>query len=190
MLVSYVPALPLGMEAKEECFEFRSFYRFVERALLRRLNRSTRSGIHFLRVRRVSDSEASLNERIKGMVYSLDLRDPDVRAALEARKTSLGARPIDDLDFVQNEMVRFIAGHPGFQAASWVDKSEMKLYLELPPLSRRGFRPQDVVSAVFGLENSSARLIRERLVFGSHPVYKVDRISKKQKRRRPWLISA
>jgi radical SAM family uncharacterized protein/radical SAM-linked protein len=165
MLVSYAPALPLGMEAKEECFEFRSFYRFVETALLRRLNRSTRSGIRFLRVRRVSDSEASLNERIKAMVYSLDLKEPDVRAALKARKTSPGARPIDDLDFIQNEMARFIAGHPGFQAASWVDKSEMKLYLELPPLSRPGLRPQDVVSAVFGLENASVRLTRERLVF-------------------------
>jgi len=165
MLVSYAPALPLGMEAKEECFEFRSFYRFVETALLRRLNRSTRSGIRFLRVRRVSDSEASLNDRIKAMVYSLDLKDPDVRAALKARNTSPGARPIDDLDFIQNEMARFIAGHPGFQAASWVDKSEMKLYLELPPLSRPGLRPQDVVSAVFGLENASVRLTRERLVF-------------------------
>ncbi len=167
MLVSYVPALPLGMEAKEECFEFRSFYRFDERALLRRLNRSTRSGIRFLRIRRVSDSEASLNERIKGMVYSLDLKNPDVLAALEARKPSLGARPVDDIEFIQNEMIRFVDGHPGFQLATWVDKSEMKLYLEFPPLSRRGLRPQDVVSAVFGLENASVRLTRERLVMES-----------------------
>jgi len=41
----------------------------------------------------------------------------------------------------------------------------MRLYLELPSLSRRGLRPQDVVSAVFGLENPSVRLTRERLVF-------------------------
>jgi len=166
MLVSYAPALPLGMEAKEECFEFRSFYRFDERALLRRLNRSARSGIRFLRVRRVGDSEASLNERIKEMVYSLDLRDEDVSAALEARKTSLGNRPISDIDFIQNELARLIEGHPGCRAAFRVDKSEMKLYLELPALSCRGLRPQDVVSAVFGLENASVRLTRERLVFG------------------------
>jgi hypothetical protein len=166
MLVSYVPALPLGMEAKEECFEFRSYYRFEERALLRRLNRSARSGIRFLRVRRVSDSEASLNERIKGTIYSLDLKDLDVRAALEARKTSLGARPIDDIDFIQNELGRLIEGNPGFPIAFRVDRSEMRLYLELPALSRRGHRPPDVVSAVFGLENASVRLTRERLVFG------------------------
>jgi len=164
MLVSYAPALPLGMEAKEECFEFRSFYRFDERALLRRLNRSVRSGIRFLRVRRVGDFEVSLNERIKGTVYSLDLKDAEVCAALEARKSSLGTRQISDIDFIQNEMARLIEGHPGFQGASWVDKSEMKLYLELPHLSRRGLRPQDVVSAVFGLENAAVRLTRERLV--------------------------
>jgi radical SAM family uncharacterized protein/radical SAM-linked protein len=166
MLVSYAPALPLGMEAKEECFEFRSFYQFDERALLRRLNRSVRPGIRFLRVRQVGEIESSLNDRIKGMVYSLDLKDADVCAALGARKATLGTPDVSDLDFIQNEMVRFIEGHPGSQAAFRLDKNELELYLELPALSRRGLRPQDVVTAVFGLENASVRLTRERLVFG------------------------
>jgi radical SAM family uncharacterized protein/radical SAM-linked protein len=165
MLVSYAPALPLGMEAREDCFEFRSFYRFEEKALLRRLNRSVRSGIRFLRVRRVGDSEASLNERIKSMVYSLDLKDESVCAALAARKTAIGEGEVGDLDFIQNELARLIEAHPGSLDGFWVDGAEMKLYLELPALSRRGLRPQDVVNSVFGLENASARLTRERLVF-------------------------
>jgi len=165
MLVSYAPALPLGMEAKEECFEFRSFYRFEEKALLRHLNESVRSGICFLRVRLIGESENSLNERIKGMVYSLDLKDADVCAALEARKMKTGGAKLDDLDFIQKELAHLVEGHPGSLDAFWVDKAEMKFYLELPALSRRGLRPQDVINAVFGLENASARLTRERLIF-------------------------
>jgi radical SAM family uncharacterized protein/radical SAM-linked protein len=165
MLISYAPALPLGMEAREECFEFRSFYRFDERALLRRLNRSVRSGIRFLRIRLVGDSEVTLSERIKSMVYSLGLKDPAVCAALEARKTAAKECQVGDLDFIRNELARIIEGYPGSFEAFWVDRAEMKLYLELPALSRRGLRPQDIVNAVIGLENASARLTRERLVF-------------------------
>jgi len=165
MLLSYAPALPLGMTAKEECFEFRSFYQLDERALLERLNRSARSGILFLRVRRVDKSETSLGERIHGLVYSLDLSDADLRAALEDRKAALGMGHIDDLDFIRQEMARFLQGQAGAPISSRVDREENKLYLEFPALSRRGLRPQDVVSAVFGLDNASPRLTRERLVF-------------------------
>jgi radical SAM-linked protein len=165
MLVSYPPALPLGMEAKEECFEFKSARRYQIDALLRRLQRSSRSGIRFLRLRRVGDSEASLNDRISGAVYSLDLTDDDVAAALEARKILLGARTVDDADFIRNSLADFIARNVGSQLAFRLDPDEGKLFLELPALSRRGLRPQDIVSAVIGLDTPSVRLTRERLIF-------------------------
>jgi radical SAM family uncharacterized protein/radical SAM-linked protein len=165
MLVSYAPALPLGMEAKEECFEFKSSYQFDERALLRRLNRSTRSGIRFLRVRRVGDSEASLNERIGSMLYSLSLRDSEVQAALKARRELLKTPPGSDIDFIRNETARFVESYPGSRAVFKVDEGALKLWLEIPLLSGRGFRAQDIVASIFGLKNASARLTRERLVF-------------------------
>ena len=164
MLVSYAPALPLGMEAREECFEFKCFYRLDERALLRRLNRSTRSGIRFLKVRRVKDSEPPLNERIRSMVYSLDFGNEWVQAALRAKKASSGTPHLADADFVQNETARFIGVHPGCRVDFRVDRGQGKLYLELPTPSFRGLRPQDIVSAVFGLKNASSRLVRERLI--------------------------
>ncbi|HUU37177.1 MAG TPA: TIGR03960 family B12-binding radical SAM protein [Candidatus Desulfaltia sp.] len=164
MLVSYGPALPLGMEAKEERLEFKSRFRFQERALLRRLNRSVRPGIRFLRVCAVAETEASLGERIKGMVYSLDLRDRDVRSELENRKRSVGAEARSDLEFIEREMTEFLAGHPDSQAAFRLDGEGMRLVLELPHLSRRGLRPQDVVAEVFGLRNAAFRLTREGFI--------------------------
>ena len=165
MLVSYAPALPLGMSAKEECFEFRSYDRLDEGSLLGKLNGSVRPGIRFLRVRRVNDSEASLADRITGLIYSLDLLDTVLREALERRKVELGKAQVDDFEFVRQEMSRFLEGQAGAPISSRVDREENKLYLEFPALSRRGLRPQDVVSAVFGLDLASPRLTRECLVF-------------------------
>jgi hypothetical protein len=152
------------MEAKEERFEFKSYFRFQERALLRRLNRSVRQGIRFLRVRAVAASESSLGDRIKGMVYSLDLRDCAVRSALEARKKSAGEEARSDLDFIEREMTEFLARHPDSPAIFRLEEGGIRLVLELPHLSRRGLRPQDIVAEVFGIRNASFRIVRERLI--------------------------
>jgi radical SAM family uncharacterized protein/radical SAM-linked protein len=164
MLVSYGPALPLGMEAKEELFEFKSRFQFPEEALLGRLNNSVRPGIRFLRLRAVAESEASLGERIRGMVYSLDLRDRDVRRELKARKRSAGAEEQGDDEFVRRAMTEFLAGHPDSQADFRLDGEGRRFILELPYESRRGLRPQDIVAEVFGLNNASFRLTREGFV--------------------------
>jgi hypothetical protein len=167
MLVSYAPALPLGMEAKEERFTFKSFCQYDELALLGRLNRSVRSGIRILSVRRIGTTEAALNERITGAVYSLSLDEEEVRAALDARKARLGNRSTSNFDCAREEMARFMREHPEARAAFRLDAAAMKLYLELPAQARRGLRPQDVIASAFGLENATPRLTRERLLVRS-----------------------
>lgn len=165
MLVSYGPALPLGMEAKGERLEFKSRYRFQEQALVRRLNRSAREGIRFLGARAVCDNEPSLGERIKGMVYSLDLKDDRVRPHLEARRRSAGAAETEsDLEFVRREMNAFLAKYPDSRVVFRLDEEEKRLVLECPHLNRRGLRPQDLVKEVLGLENASFRMTREGFV--------------------------
>jgi hypothetical protein len=106
-----------------------------------------------------------LNERISGTVYSLDLGGEDVIAALKARKVSLGAQALSDVDFVESELARFSEKNPGSAAAFQVDRRGNRIILELPALCRRGLRPQDIVGAVTGLDNPSVYLIRERLSF-------------------------
>jgi radical SAM family uncharacterized protein/radical SAM-linked protein len=169
MLVSYAPALPLGMEAKEECFEFRSFFHFEERAFLRRLNRSARSGIRFLRLRVLTALDPPLSERIKEMVYSVDLQDSEVRRALEARMMDKSAERSKELEFVEKEMKRFLDQNLESRAVAWVDRRRRRLFLQLPHLSRRNLRPQDVISAVLGIDNASFYLTRERFIFDDGP---------------------
>jgi radical SAM family uncharacterized protein/radical SAM-linked protein len=164
MLLAYGPALPLGMEAKAELFEFKSRFQFPEKALLRRLNNSVRRGIRFLRLRAVAEGEASLGERIQGIIYSLDLRDRDLCLELEARKRSAGAEAQSVPEFMRRELTEFFDRHPGSQAGFRLDDEGGRLVLELPHLSRRGLRPQDIVMEVFGLKKASFRLVREGFV--------------------------
>jgi radical SAM family uncharacterized protein/radical SAM-linked protein len=165
MLVSYGPALALGMEGREEIFEFRSSSAFDEEKFVRRLNRCVRPGIKFKRLTRLAGAAPSLSERIRGMVFSLRLGAPEVRCALDAQKAGGGAAAEDDLEFIR----RGVAASFGAEALSSIrlscDRKKRVLLLELPVLSARGVRPQDIVAAVFGLESPAFYLTRERFIF-------------------------
>ncbi len=165
MLISYGPALPLGMEGKAECFEFKSFYHFDEKKFVRRLNRYLGSGIRISLLRNLTESDLPLNNRIRGMIYSVDLGNPDVEKALEIRKQEKNRAGEDDQDFVQEEMAEFWRQNLESLTSFWADKNKNQLFLCLPHTSRRGLRSQDIVEKVLGLPNPRFCLAREKFIF-------------------------
>lgn len=165
MLISYGPALPLGMEGKAEGFEFKSSYHFDERKFVRRLNRCLGSGIRFFRLRNLTESDLPLNARIRGMIYSVNLGNPDVSKALETRKQEKSRTVDNNQDFVHEEMAEFWRHNPESLTNFWVDKKKNQLFLALPYSFRRGLRSQDIVERVFGLPNPTFYLTRERFIF-------------------------
>jgi radical SAM family uncharacterized protein/radical SAM-linked protein len=165
MLISYGPALPLGTEGKVECFEFKSGYHFDEQQFVRRLNRHAGPGIRFSRLKSLAESDPPLSERIKGMAYSVDLGNPDVRKALETRKQLKNRTAAGDADFVQEEMAEFWREHPEALKGFGVDGEKKQLLFCLPQTSRRGLRSQDIIENVFSLAYPSFYLTRERFFF-------------------------
>jgi radical SAM family uncharacterized protein/radical SAM-linked protein len=165
MLVSYGPALALGMEGKEEVLEFRSPRPFDEEKFVRRLNRRVRPGIRIKRLTRVEAAAPPLSQRIRAMLFSIELGDPDVRCALEARKAAAGNGAADDLEFVKREIAASLGDTVLSSIRLTVDKKKGKLLMELPVLSGRGARPQDIVAAVFGLDTAAFYLTREKFVY-------------------------
>jgi radical SAM family uncharacterized protein/radical SAM-linked protein len=165
MLLSYGPALPLGTEGKAECLEFKSTYRFDEQKFVQRLNRYAGSGIRFFWLRNLTESDPSLSERIRGMIYSVDLRNADVRQALDTRKREKKRAGGGDLEFVQEEMAEFWRQNPEALKSFWVDKKKKQLFLCLPHTSRRGLRSQDILDKVFALPYPTFYLTRERFLF-------------------------
>ena len=172
MLVSYGPALPLGTEGKAECFEFKSAYNFDEQGFIRRLNKHAGQGIRFSLLRKIPDSSPALNERIEGMVYSVDLGDPEIRKALETRKQEKDRARVGDAEFVQEEMAQLWAENPEALRKYWLDKKKRRLFLYLPCLAHRGLRSQDIVARVFGVPSPAFYLTREKFMF--HDEEKID----------------
>jgi hypothetical protein len=164
MLISYAPALPLGTEGKAERFEFKAAYHFDEQGFVRRLNRYSGQGIRFSSLRTLTESDLSLNERIKGMVYSVDLGNPDVKKAVETGMLETQRPGDDDQEFILEKMSEFWRQNSDALLSFWLDKKKKRLFLSLPHSPRRGLRAQDIVERVFGLSYPSFYLTRERFI--------------------------
>ncbi len=165
MIVSYAPALALGMKGKAECLEFRALYEFSENSFVRRMNRFLREGIRVRRLRRLAEKERPLGDRLEGMVFSLDLRDPSVRRALASQRASLAKPAENELAFVRWRMTEILSGNPTAGAFFWLDRGKQRLFLQLSLSSQRRLRPQDIIEELSGLENPTHYLTREKFVF-------------------------
>lgn len=165
MLVSYAPALPLGMEGKAECFEFKSSFDFDEKALVDHINKYTGSGIRIVRIRKLPEKELPLNSRIRQMVYCLDLDTREVKEALATKQKEKGCIHREELEFLEAELAAFVGSQPATEMEFLVDRKKKKLFLCLPSLAQGGLRAQDIVSAVLGLAHPVYALTREKFIF-------------------------
>jgi hypothetical protein len=151
MDLSYGPALPLGMEALREVLEFRSARRLEEAEFLVRVNKSLPPGIRFSGLERIETGSPSLHNAMDRLVYSLARKSEAVGPAWNAKALKLA------LGRFKNEAAG--AATVEFRV------SGRRLFFELPPTPARGFRVQDVVQAVLGLENPVFLIRRDDIVF-------------------------
>jgi len=165
MLISYAPALPLGMEGKAECFEFKSSFDFDEKAFVSHINKYTGSGVRIVRIRKVPEKDLPLNTKIKQIVYSLDLNKKEVEEALVNKKREKGSSHREALEFLEAELAAFVSSQPATGIEFLVDRKKKKLFLCLPGLPQGGLRPQDIISLVLGLAHPVYAMTRERFIF-------------------------
>ncbi len=163
MAISYGPALPLGMEGRAEVLEFKSFERFEEREFLAAVNRVLPPGLQFSRLERLEPGAPSLSESIAGFVYVLDLRDKDVREAIQRRRRSLASPEQSDLEVIKGTLADYEGRRPPGLALT-LDGRRKTLRLELPPEPGRAPRPQDIVRDILGVENAVWALRRDAVM--------------------------
>jgi radical SAM family uncharacterized protein/radical SAM-linked protein len=165
MIVSYAPALALGMKGKAECLEFRSPHEFDEKSFVRRVNRFVREGIRVRRLRRLADAERPLSDRLRAMVFCLDLKNPDVQTALAGRREGSAKPAEDEAAFVRRRMAEILSRDPTSGTFFWLDKGKRRLFLQLSLPSPGRLRPQDIIEELSGLETPAHYLTREKFVF-------------------------
>ncbi len=101
------------------------------------------------------------------MVFSIELADPDVRRALDARRAAAKTTAGDDLEFITAGVAAALGAEAAVAVGLSVDKRTHRLLMELPASPRKGARPQDIIAAVFELEHPAFHLTRERFLFVS-----------------------
>ena len=157
MLMSYGPALALGMEGLAEPLEFRASFLFEEAAFVKRMNRCLPGGIRVVRVERLGPGAPPLSRVLGGAVYALDLRDPEIRAALAKDGKRATARSLEAL----------VAGYePGKPTGVVVatDWPKRRLLITIPLVEGKNPRPQDIAGEMFGVKAAVYALTRERFL--------------------------
>ncbi len=163
MMISYLPALPLGMEGKDECIEFKSQNIFSKKDFLSRINRFLPEGIGFFKLNRLEDSEPSINKQILSFVYSLDLAAKKIKSVVKKE----GWKSHDAGYY--REVKKIIDAYSRSSAETSleeikVDETKGKLYLRIKPSAGKYKKPQDLARDIFGIQNPTFLMVREKVL--------------------------
>jgi radical SAM-linked protein len=164
MLMSLVPALPLGMEGNEESFEFKSFYDLDEKEFVSRMNENVPPGIRFLGLAKLEHSAPSITERIESMVYSLNLNSARTRKALETARQEKNI-PGDDGEAAGRLIQDYLRSPSEFIKEMSIDKKAGKVILHNRFTFQKSVRAQDIVEQIFNIEDAVYDMSREKIIF-------------------------
>jgi radical SAM-linked protein len=166
MLMSYLPALPLGMEGASEWLDFKSHYTLPETEVIERLNSAAPSGLEFHRIERIDLDKPALSESLDLLIYSLDTKSASVKEALSQFRENRNKPALSDPETMRLMLAenQSVLSDSESMEISFDDEQE-KLVISMKFSPRKMPRPQDVVKAITGLEYPSFDITRERVTF-------------------------
>ncbi|MDD8030572.1 MAG: TIGR03960 family B12-binding radical SAM protein [Acidobacteriota bacterium] len=153
MLISYGPALPLGMAARAEVMEFKALEVISAESFIEKMNFSLPEGLKFLDLKPCDGLCPSLFQDIINLAYSLDLSDPAIKKI---------DRFVEKLD---KEKLLELAQDYQNKVKIQLEPATQKLWFILDFEPQKPLRIQDVVEELLGLKNSVYILTREYLIF-------------------------
>jgi phosphopantetheine adenylyltransferase len=105
-----------------------------------------------------------MNKQISAFVYSLDLRDKNVMAAVKNHSLVEETEEsyFDHVEKIVNDYAQKNT-EDSFEMI-FVSKSEGKLFLTVNNVPRKGKKPQEIVTSIFGLENPVFSMTREQFL--------------------------
>jgi len=164
MLVSYAPALPLGMGGLNELFEFRSDFEYLSKEFISGMNSVIPSGIRILKIQQRQSSKPALNAMIRELTYSLALSHPEVESSLRrlGKEFEIDKGGGADLACIVTELAQLHA----FSEPVTVSMSEdepKRIFFRFPYLAEKPIRIRDILEEKLGIENLVFLMARERI---------------------------
>ena len=164
MLVSYLPALPLGMTGLGECLDFKSDRDIPEAEFLSGINASLPRGLEFSKLEALAPDAPSLGEALESMTYSLDWTQPDVRQALGAARASRDAVEEGEAALFECLLAEDSSRSGPRTASLRADGPNRRLLLDVAYSPSGGPRPQDIVRELLpALEHPVFAMTREKV---------------------------
>jgi radical SAM family uncharacterized protein/radical SAM-linked protein len=165
MLMTFAPALPLGMTASREPFEFRSSFELRAEEFVDALNAKSPEGLEFIDLVRLSPESPAFAASIRSMSYSLDLAADRTRAALQAARAARGWDG-PDAEIAERLVDAARPGLPVLVEEVRIEASEARVNLRIGWDPQRPVRPQDVVREALGIEGAVYAMTRESVDLG------------------------
>jgi len=166
MIMSFLPALPLGMEGKEEVLEFKSPYKFSEKDFLSHVNTVLPQGIRFLGLERVDTDRPSMTDEIHGMVYSFIFNRIQIDRLVENWIDKNGVLKNGWSDTLLNKLEEGAeAFEPGAVEKIEFFEKQNKFRLSVRFDKSHSVRVQDIVKKIFLIDNPVFLISRERVIF-------------------------
>lgn len=166
MIMSFLPALPLGMEGKEEVLEFKSPYKFSEKDFLSLMNTVLPKGIRFSGLARVDSHRPSMTNEIHGLIYSFILDRIQIEQLVENLIGKNGALKNGWSDSLLDKLREGAETHePGAVEKIEFFEKQNKFQLSVRFDKSHFVRIQDIVKKIFLIDNPVFLMSRERVIF-------------------------
>jgi len=166
MIMSFLPALPLGMGGQKEIVEFRSNHKFSEKDFLIYMNSVLPMDIQFLSMKEVNTNSSSMTDEIKSMVYSVTLEKTEVDRIVKYWTGKGGLLKIEEKAILKQKMIQCAeALNPGVVEKIEFLENQNKFQLFIKFDKGHSVRIQDIVEEIFQIENSTFCIKREKVIF-------------------------
>jgi len=179
-LISFGPALPVGMESAEEWMDFETIVKVPTDELLTRLNKELPEDLHFITIREVDPRAPALFNLISAAEYSVSLDKPEIDDAaratlngtsLDLSRAEMHAKLMEN--FLQQEKIlitrirkeneKQIDIRPLVKLAEVKNGSQpLSLRLILGAGSSGTLRPEEFLETLYKLPREHFRIRRER----------------------------
>ncbi|MFQ6113056.1 MAG: TIGR03960 family B12-binding radical SAM protein [bacterium] len=179
-LISFGPALGVGMESAEEFLDFETVVEMPCGQLLHRLNVQLPDGLKFMSIQKIDKNAKSLFEIIQVAEYSVSLDLDELREELLKKVNRNLNENLVELhkqmiaEFMNQESIEITRRHKGQKQTQNVkslirkievanSRQPLHLRLLLATGSRGGVRPEAILEKMYGISSEFFKIRRERL---------------------------
>ncbi len=166
MRMTFLPALPLGMEGRQEVVEIYASRLWEESEFLEKMNSFTSPGIRFFGFKQQARSSPNLQDDIKGFLYSLNIDHASISRRLrETAKEKAGKRSRSNLSKFISDAVNLYSlknKDPRLEEIVYSPNAK-KIFLNIIWNQQNPLRPQDVLQEMLGIDNIIYAMVREKV---------------------------